>query len=183
MTVIVYRDNIMACDGGLWIGTSMIISNNTNKIHRLVDGSLFGAAGESGKIELLRYWLNKSPQLTEQAPYDTAGVSAILVNSKNQVYMFDNNRVFLLMQADWYAVGGPAEFVNGCLACGKSAKEAIELAIEWRSDIRGAVFCEALYPLQYPAPNKVTPANPDRTKTIKPTVFNFIENIFTNKYH
>jgi hypothetical protein len=179
MTIIVYRDGIMASDGGLWANFSgLITSNNQNKIKRLPNGSLFGAAGSLGPIQQVYDWVIINPNLKgEVLPGgNNTGVGAILVKPDGQVFILDNTNRFFSFIADWYCVGSAAEFTSGCLACGKSALEAVELAIKYNSTVSGEIFVEDLLPIPKPQPETTT------SQVIQRSTIWWIYKLFIKRY-
>ena len=101
------------------------------KIFRFPDGRLFGASGEHTVCTIMRDWLSK-PQ-TERGPRPAIqsdkeySAHCLEIVSLNEVYF--HNHLGRVQIEDRFAVSGSGEqFALAALYCGRTAREAVELA-------------------------------------------------------
>lgn len=129
MTTIVYRDGVMAADRRAYAGDKQPIGEKT-KVHRLADGSLFGAS--SSKVGAV----DKFRRLVEErgigGSFDAAHpVQAILVRPDGSIFYFHEEDTFTgPLEAAFIAIGSGDRFALGALKMGATAARAVEVAIE-----------------------------------------------------
>jgi|SRR5579884_365978 hypothetical protein len=140
MTVIAYRDGIMAADSACWDG-NVIYSVARKKIVRLKDGSLFAGTGSTSVIEAARAWLNG--EADRPAAVSENDFSALIVRPNGAVFGIEHNMLLFEQPPAPYHYLGP-DFVAGALAAGASAAEAVRLTIQGTNLAAGEVQTEAL---------------------------------------
>lgn len=140
MTVVVYRDGVMAGDrlvtrGGYRVGY-------TTKVFRTGDGSLWGCAGETASISNFTGWLLGGMEGAMPVPIDRGETSSYCV------LHVDAGGVVRRLEAEgWCCAGGYGYAVIGsglavalgALHAGASARDAVLAAIEHTADCGGAV--------------------------------------------
>lgn len=146
MTIIVYRDGVMAADSAAWHG-SVRVSYEKRKIYRLKDGSLFGCAGASATIQTVRAWadlgFSQEGKPKDEKEEDFEG---LLITPEGVAKGVSHDMiVHHLAPAAFHCVGQP-DFVYGALAMGATAEEAVRLAIRWCDYAGGECFTEHLHP-------------------------------------
>ena len=137
MTVVAYRDGVLAADSGVWQGG--IIVANTQKVFRLSDGSLFAASGPRSVIErVFDCFEGKSPLLPPPLP-DRRDFVSIRIEASGVIWRMDGDMIqYSCPDAPWYVLGAHDELLFGALAAGASAIEAVEIAIKY-GDCAGGI--------------------------------------------
>ena len=125
MTTITFRDDIMAsdsrettaCDGE----SAMVITDDCTKIHRLPDGSLFGASCGSEDIERLYKSL-----VDNLPPPKLEDINALMVKPDGSIWLYEGN-IWQLIRQKYYSVGSGSLFAFAAMDAGASAIEAAEI--------------------------------------------------------
>lgn len=135
MTVIAYRDGIMACDSA-W-STEGYVYTRQNKIFRLPSGALYGAAGDSDDRALvaLLNTVTRAADIPARAALVemTNEIMALLVLATGEVWSIDTgkdggaHRVF----APFIAVGCGKSLATGAMAMGATARTAAKIAAKF----------------------------------------------------
>jgi ATP-dependent protease HslVU (ClpYQ) peptidase subunit len=125
MTIIVYRDGVMAADTASFVcGGDVRIPGATKKIHRLADGGIFGGAGKSFALQTVREWLNGDRKGTIPAGNDA---TAVWVRPDDSVAVIDGDYVEEF-KGPFFAVGSGAAAALGAMYAGATATEAVRIA-------------------------------------------------------
>lgn len=130
MSVIVYRDGVMAADTRAYSGDATPIGHKM-KIFRLKDGSLVGfSTTKPGLSEAMVAWFNaESP---EGPPPVEMNFSALLVKPNGEVFYYnDSISPSGPLVGPYFAVGSGDHYALGALACGAAATEAVEVACQF----------------------------------------------------
>jgi hypothetical protein len=130
MTVIAYRDGLMAADSQVCNDEGMI-TGATVKLVRRSDGSIAGFAGHAGDISSFRDWFLAGGQPEQWQAVDKGGFAAIVVGPDGTVTMFDERGRGYAVEALFYAKGAGAELAFGAMAAGLRADQAVELACKY----------------------------------------------------
>jgi hypothetical protein len=157
MTVVCYKDGIMAADSGLFWDNAWC--GSTQKLFRLNNGLIYGAAGE-GDDRRLRHLLGKYPD-PEQVPIEDlqtfakSETQALIVSPKKKIWFLqlsydtnhDSHDVEVISEsAEFISVGMGRWIAFGAMAHGASAAEAIAVTIRYAMGTRGPVQTMALKP-------------------------------------
>lgn len=140
MTVIVYRDGVLAADTGRWMGG--IIVGYRSKIRRLDDGRLYAGSGHSCDIDACFSWLNGGEKPRELKDNEEFG--AVIIGPQ-QIDKIDKYfRSYDAIGCPYVVEGAHSEFLLGALAAGATAEEAVRLAIQYGDSAAGDVQVERL---------------------------------------
>lgn len=143
MTVIVYRDGVMAADTAVWC--DQVIVGYVRKVWRLPDGSLFGASGRMCDVVALRWWLSEGGIPDRRPPSAERGTfSALLVAPGGGIKRIEWDMRPYDLEPGYHTCGAHIEFLHGALAAGASAEEAVHLAIQYGDSAAGKVVVERL---------------------------------------
>lgn len=145
MTVIAYRDGIMAADTAMWDGGDgeRLAVSNITKIKRLPDGGLIACTGRTPDIAKVHEWLRKDGP--KPAPFDKDCFGAMLVRPDGSVWnMSSDLDIYPAGEAPCYAEGGHRHFMMGAMMAGASAREAVEMAMKFGDCGAGMVQVEML---------------------------------------
>jgi ATP-dependent HslUV protease subunit HslV len=125
MTVIAFRDGVMAADTATWMHD--VVVSHRPKIVRLKDGRLYAATGARPEVDGCRLWLEG----VESRPKEVAaGEFGAIVVDRGFVFKIDHRfHLYDVTDSPWVAEGAHCEFLAGCLAAGATAEEAVRLAI------------------------------------------------------
>lgn len=153
MTTIAYRDGLMACDSAWSDGYTLF--TRQSKIVRLPSGGLLGSAGDAdcraieeliGKVKTVAGLPTRKALLDLQIDYN-----GILVLPKGKIIFvaseFKDGKWgggFMEVSESFFATGSGDEFALGAMECGRSAKDAVNIAIRRNMTCRAPVHVIAL---------------------------------------
>lgn len=125
MTVIAYRDGIIASDSSVWLDDTFLY--RTKKIFRMPNGSLCGFWGKARSCSALRQWL-LDPESVKAS--ETKGGCGMLIEPSGLIRMYYNGTTNEVISNNDYVAGGAGCTVAlGALFCGASAADAVRAAI------------------------------------------------------
>lgn len=126
MTVIAWDGTTLAADKQ---ATAVGYGYTVTKLHRLRDGGLVAFAGDGDGAMALLAWLNTARNPTEY-PEDqkTNDVSAFVVQPGRKTVSYGKSAYPQHIEDPVYAMGHGRDFALAALHCGKSAREAVDLA-------------------------------------------------------
>lgn len=142
MTVIVYRDGIMAADGATWQG-DVIASFNAKKIKRTADGALYACAGCLSDIQAFGNWVAEGR--TGDRPKTTDAFGVIFVEPDGRVLKYIRDAPSYESPNPWAIEGGAEEFMAALLCAGFTAEQTVHMAIKHTSWAAGEVQIEQLW--------------------------------------
>jgi hypothetical protein len=142
MTVIVYRDGVMAADTGCFQG-SLIVGTDEEKIIRLPQGSLLACAGCKDDIWRFREWATADFQ-ADQRPKDFADFGALLVAKSGEITKYGKSCHPYPSAGEWAVEGAEEDFLVGLLVMGATAEVAVQHAIERSAWAAGRVLAVKL---------------------------------------
>lgn len=131
MTVIAYRDGVMAGDRLAVRGSTA--SRWHAKIARRDDGALIGLAGDGAVGERYRVWflagedLAKRPALSDEYDGEPASAGALVVRPDGRVEEHTHLAV-LPFEGPYFAIGCGADFALAAMEMGADAHRAVEVA-------------------------------------------------------
>lgn len=135
MTIIAYRDGILAADSGAWYGDAFL--GHGNKIDVLPDASLLATSGTWSDGELAREWF--SGDQTGERPKMDDSFGGLLVRPGGLVLQLGSKCIPFELRAPFHADGSGHEIAIGAMHMGATAIQAVEAACEWSSRCRGPV--------------------------------------------
>jgi hypothetical protein len=130
MTVIAYRDGILASDSMM---TDDCGVTSVQKIWRLPNGSLFGGAGSAGYVAVVRDWLMTGGSLKHKpdcSKFEGAFAGCIIIGKDGSCSALDPYLSSIAVNAPHYAVGSGAPHANTLMAIGYSAEDAVRVIVE-----------------------------------------------------
>lgn len=122
MTVIAWDGKTLAADKRSNFGGTIL---TTTKIAR-VDRLLVGAAGPTGKCRAAVEWVRNGRKPEDFK--DLGDIHLLVVESKDRVVMYDESPMPIVLADRCVAIGSGMGEALVAMACGKSAREAVELA-------------------------------------------------------
>lgn len=143
MTVIAYRKGVLASDGMACRG-EFIDTLSEKKVHKLSDGRLVGACGDCAEtypfVKALDRPLAELPKLTE---------STVIVVAKDgrsiKVYSEKGHYVTPIDGEYFNAWGSGRDAAMAAMHCGKTAAQAVMVAMKVYNNIGGELFVESLW--------------------------------------
>ncbi len=119
MTTVAFDGVSLCADSLVTMGTFR--AGRANKIHKLADGRLFVASGHLDQIHAVKQWLDGGDKPEETDDFD----GYIVDNGKP--YCVGNN---LCIYEAWtpFVAGSGMEIAMTAMMCGKTAREAVEIA-------------------------------------------------------
>lgn len=128
MTIIVYRDGIMAADS-LVTGDDLRQGRST-KIIRTREGWLAGGSGTLAAATLFLEWMRAGHKAGEM---DTVGaadnLNAVAISPAGLIFSVDGCGVLSPIQDEFFAVGSGRTIAIGALEMGATAEQAVEVTI------------------------------------------------------
>ncbi len=135
MTVIAYRDGILATDSGAWYGDAFL--GYGDKIAILPDASLLATSGTWSDGAIAREWFSGN-QLGER-PRMEDSFGGLLVRPGGLVLQLGSKLVPFEIRGPFHADGSGHEIALGAMHMGATAIQAVEAACEWGARCRGPV--------------------------------------------
>ena len=140
MTVITYRDGVLASDSGAFMGEAIV--GAVVKIGRTRRGSLFGVAGDAGKNSLVRAFVEALE--AGENPWASAddwgeAVSLIVLPSGRFAVVCRENPIFEPIRAPFAAIGAAQEMAFGAMAAGADAAQAVRICIRHHTGAVGPI--------------------------------------------
>ena len=153
MTIICYKDGVLAADSGTTGASGGFCSCNVMKITRSPSGWLGGFAGRGATATKFLNWLERrdddpaeGPDLTNTKDEETG--EGLLVDPTGSLYWLSSDGVITPMQNEFAAIGSAEGFALGAMHAGASAEEAVRLVIENCNYCWGPIETLALDPLE-----------------------------------
>jgi hypothetical protein len=130
MTVIVYRDGVVAAD-------SMEAGGDLRRgsVQKIIqwEGRIAGAAGEGGDCEAFLEWVRypvKGPPEIEPSG-EGAQFEGFVIRQKDNIWVVDRRCIPWQIFAPFLAIGNGAAIAIGAMEMGATAEEAVAAAIKW----------------------------------------------------
>jgi len=124
MTVIAWDGVTLAADKQ---ASSNGMIRTVTKIFKLPDGSLFGGSGDFAFILQMYEWLQDGEKFPE-AQRDKDDWQPCFVISREGVFVYERAPCPIRYEDFFFASGSGRDFALAALHCGKTAREAVELA-------------------------------------------------------
>jgi ATP-dependent protease HslVU (ClpYQ) peptidase subunit len=121
MTSIAYRDGVMAGDSRVTAG-DLVLPDTCRKVHRLRNGALFGAAGNSEAIERLRRAIVRRTQIPKLEE-----VSALRVDPDGSLWSYEGS-IWSKVDAPFAALGSGTTACLAAMYANATAREAVAIA-------------------------------------------------------
>jgi hypothetical protein len=131
VTIIAYRDGVLAADS---LATDVNYDGRCGmvmKIARSPDGEIGGASGGGGDSALFVRWLQDGMQEKDDIwPLDDKETEAFVVERNKRVVYFNRWGKRDTIKAPFHAIGSGAPYALGAMAVGATAEEAVAAAIK-----------------------------------------------------
>jgi ATP-dependent protease HslVU (ClpYQ) peptidase subunit len=115
-----------------------VISNHTNKLRRMKDGTLVGYCGAFSASSTFMEWIARGAPSDEKP--DVQGLMGIVVMPNGRKYLFESKRYGLIALRDSYcAIGSGQAVALGAMFAGAGAEKAIRAAIKHDRNTAGRV--------------------------------------------
>ena len=143
MTLIVYRDGVMAADTAVIKSSSGLVVGYLKKVHKSPSGWLGGCAGSSYDIEKFEEWFLRD---MEGPTPKCKAMSALLVDPEGHIRLCSDEFKMdaFTIPHPWHVIGYGSDFAIGCLAAGASAVKTLRLSMQYCPTISGKVHSETL---------------------------------------
>lgn len=136
MTTITYRDGVMASDTLIVADTDAM--GYCDKVFK-INGYLVGLAGSKRFVTSFLSWAQKSfetdrplpemPFWAEHSKDHQDGLWGYVVTPDRAIFRYETQGLPYLVESEYVACGSGREYAMGAMACGKSPKEAVEVAM------------------------------------------------------
>jgi hypothetical protein len=121
MTTLAWDGKTLAADSR---ATSSGMPYKIVKIFVLADGSLFAGSGDYGQIIAVKHWL-ENPDSQKPNADDFAG---LLVTPEGVLFKLEETLGLLPVYEAFHAIGSGRDFAMAAMHCGRTAREAVEIA-------------------------------------------------------
>lgn len=140
MTIICYRDGIMAADSATF--SSDVIVSTGNKIIRTASGGLIATCGKNVDCRAVRAWvaadcLGPPPPLKDPSAED---FGAIYVKADRSVFVIQSDMILQPVNADFHANGYCRDIAFGAMAAGASAEFAVAICLKYGQGVGGPIL-------------------------------------------
>lgn len=130
MSIVAYRNGIIACDTAMTSSSGLFIGHKT-KINR-IDNWLLGATGDLAAIDIL---LRADLLIRELKDIDSHYTAfRICADTPNEVTMFTPDAkgigATITLENNYFAIGHGSYLAMGAMAQGATAQEAVDIAIK-----------------------------------------------------
>ncbi len=131
MSVVVYKDGVLAADTRAYGGNYQPTPGSKAKIHCLENGSRVGLISNIiGEPERFLDWLKSGADPSEWKG-EKPNVRALMVDADDRIFLADDSAWFSgPIDCSSYAIGSGADFAMGAMAMGASATRAVEVACQ-----------------------------------------------------
>lgn len=143
MTVIAYRDGVMAADSGSFSGGR--VHGFCKKLARADDGTLYGIVGSAAEAARFLSWVDSGregdapvPRISNAAENESA-FYVLVARPGADPEMLTGFGVEPYFDAPYIAIGGASEAALGALHAGATARAAVLAAIEHSQWAHGPV--------------------------------------------
>jgi hypothetical protein len=149
MTLICFRDGIMASDSGVFIDDTYV--GTCEKLFRLANGALYGACGtvDDRRIRALlgEHGSEATHAMLAEAADEDMQAMLVMPNDGNALYVLhvsceddgSKSLEFFRMAAAFYALGHGRMMAMGAMAYGASAEQAVETVLPFACYARAPV--------------------------------------------
>lgn len=124
MTTIAWRDGVMAADS---LTTGGGVKSRATKLYRLDDGRVVGCAGKY-RFGLQFVEALKRGELLNLDKEDTDSFHAIVMLPDGSLVEYEDGRTPIRVEDRFYAIGSGTQSALAAMHCGKTAREAVEIA-------------------------------------------------------
>lgn len=138
MSVICYRDGVLASDSRAYGGSGCPSPGLKAKVHLLEDGRRVGiVSAKLGHPEKFLAWLKDGGDVTAWTG-DMPDLRAIVVHTDGTVSLYDDNiwPSGPIEPAEFFALGSGTEYALGAMYMGATAEQAVEAAIRFGQQFR-----------------------------------------------
>jgi ATP-dependent HslUV protease subunit HslV len=143
MTVIAYRDGVMAAD------TLMLIGGIKQHVRKVLKrrGYLLGVSGSNcpSDAEMLA-WFFQEPGSLSKPNLPRTKFDMLVVTPDGGIQLWNGGGSFEPILTPFYAVGCGAEVALGAMEMGATAVQAARAAIRWSAGVEGRVTFRTLAP-------------------------------------
>lgn len=140
MTVIAYKNGILACDSR--IHTNYLIAGHTKKGFKSPDGWVGAGSGKATEVSELVQWGSKTKigkKIEPELLPSGSDFTAILVSPQRTVYYVSDSFFTELIPEDYHAEGEGASIALGAMHAGATAVQAVSAAIAHSAACGGPV--------------------------------------------
>ena len=141
MTIITYKDGIMAADSASFRGY-MMVSHNNQKIIKTKKGYLVGASGKSVVCDAFRKWATEhhdnNPDL-EWVSDDDEFQGIIVIDDRIVFEYFGKDTNPTIGNTEYYSIGAAYEMALGAMHAGASAEQAVAICIKYHAYCAGEI--------------------------------------------
>lgn len=134
MTVLAYRDGVLACDSLTSWGTTIMETNNSKIVKAY--GHLAGGSGDTNKCQEFLRWVKDGMK----GPVPSSKKAClILVTPDRRIMTWDHSTELIEMDVPYWANGSGMDYALGAFHMGATAYEAVEAAIKHNAHCGGDV--------------------------------------------
>ena len=132
MTIIAYKDGVLAADSQLSAGS--LICGTDRKLIRL-EGYMLGGCGNSEDWELFLEWFEKTLKnpLTPR-PLLNKNADFICIKKNKSIIYYGSKLIPYNVKSKFHALGSGMDIAYGAMAAGASAKEAVKITCKYHKD-------------------------------------------------
>ncbi|MFC3074936.1 hypothetical protein [Shinella pollutisoli] len=141
MSIIAYRNGVIAADTGGWVGDAK--HPFSRKITIGADGTLYGTIGHAPECARFIEWVETGRPgpmpMAEKLPGQESSFVVMVVSPGGLISLISAWGEEPLYTADYFAIGGAAAVALGALHAGADAYGAVQAAIVHSSSATGSI--------------------------------------------
>lgn len=135
MTVIAYKDGVLASDSGVYAND--VFRGRRPKVTKNADGSLCGGTGCTADCASFQEWC-AAGRVDAKTSAGT-DFTSLLIEPDGAVKIYDRCLYGVELHGHYFALGIGCDLALGAMAHGASAEEAVQIAIDLCDSCRGPV--------------------------------------------
>lgn len=120
MTTVCWDGVTLAADSR---GTAGNFGFQSIKLWRLADGRLYAGAGDAQDLAAVRAWLESGGEKPKVESF-----AAMVIGSDRTIWRLEEKLVMFQVVGNQHAMGSGRDFATAAMACGRTARQAIEIA-------------------------------------------------------
>lgn len=123
MTTIAWDGKTLAADTQ---ATSSGMPYKVLKLFRLDDGSIFAGSGDYGQVCAVKAWLENADMKADKPTTDD--FAGLIVTPTCEAFRLEEALIRIPVGEPFHAIGSGRDFAMAAMHCGRTAREAVEIA-------------------------------------------------------
>jgi len=136
MTVVAFRDGVMASDSAVTTGDEFFCT--TQKLFRAKDGSIAGFTGNLSQMGTFKRWFEESyPEV--EVPKMGGTWETLIVHPDLSMWWTNGKGLLVEIKGQSMTIGSGGMWAKGALEAGATPAQAVQVAIDYNTACRGPI--------------------------------------------